>query len=260
MKTAFITLSREGAALYPRLKESFGELDFYLHSAITSDAEAKPFDRIVELTHEIFAQYQGLIYAAPCGIVVRALAACVSSKLSDPAVVVTDVGARWAISLLSGHEGGANQLAQRVANLLDAEAIVTTTTEAVKDLIVGIGCRRGATREQIVDAIAQGLKAAHLPLERVRLLASASIKSDEQGLLDAAEELEIPVRFISLDAIRACPQEHGSSAFVEKSIGVPAVSEPVALLAGKRTSLLLRKSIFNSVTVAIAQENCMSLA
>ncbi len=46
---------------------------------------------------------------------------------------------------------------------------------------------------------------------------------------------------------------------VEEKVAVPAVAEPVALLAGRRTELLLPKTIINSVTVAIARENCSSL-
>ncbi len=47
-------------------------------------------------------------------------------------MVVVDVGARWAISLLSGHEGGANDLAVAVGNILAAEPVISTTSEALK--------------------------------------------------------------------------------------------------------------------------------
>ena len=51
-------------------------------------------------------KYDGLVYIAPCGVVVRAIAPFLEHKTKDPAVVVVDVGGRWAVSLLSGHEGG----------------------------------------------------------------------------------------------------------------------------------------------------------
>jgi cobalt-precorrin 5A hydrolase len=136
---------------------------------------------------------------------------------------------------------------------------VTTTTETVKNLIVGVGCRRGAEPGQITDAITQALAIAQQPLTRVRLLASAAVKRDEAGLLEAARQLKLPLRFISMEQIRQCPYATSTSDFVQKSVGVPAVAEPVALLAGRRTRLILPKTILNSVTVAIAQENCMSL-
>jgi len=259
MKTAFITLSHEGASLIPQLKQEFGEIDCYLHETVVAVENCRSFAHIADLTREVFPRYRALIYAAPCGVVVRSLAGCFVSKLADPGIVVLDVGARWAVSLLSGHEGGANDLAIRIANLFDAEAVVTTTTEAVKNLIVGVGCRRGVTRSQIVEAIEQALARVEMPLARVRLLASASVKQHEAGLLEAAAQLNLPLRFISMEQIRQCPYDLSQSDFVQKSVGVPAVAEPVALLAGRRTKLILPKTIFNSVTVAIARENCTSL-
>ncbi len=259
MKTAFITLSREGSQLIPHFKREFGDIDCYLHKNVAAIGNSQSFAHISELTHEIFPLYRALIYAAPCGVVVRSLAGCVASKLTDPAVVALDVGARWVISLLSGHEGGANNLALRIANLFDAEAIVTTTTEAVKTLIVGIGCRRAIACNRIVDAVEQALARVDMPLSSVRLLASAGVKSDEAGLLEAAAQLHLPLRFISMEQIRQCTYAISQSDFVQKSVGVPAVAEPVALLAGRRTSLLLPKTIFSGVTVAIARENCTSL-
>lgn len=259
MTAAFITLSREGASLIPRLRQELGEIDCYLHDAVAEVENCQSFTHIIELTHEIFPRYRALIYAAPCGVVVRSLAGCVASKLTDPAVVVLDVGARWAVSLLSGHEGGANDLAIRVANIFDAEAVLTTTTDAMKDLIVGIGCRRGVACDQIIDSVRRSLVLIDKPLSHVRLLASASVKRDEPGLFEAAVQLKIPLRFISMEQIQQCPYAISQSEFVQKSIGVPAVAEPAALLAGRRTKLLLRKTTYKGITVAIAQENCTSL-
>ena len=120
----------------------------------------KRFERIADLTREVFSQFQGLVYIAPAGVVVRAVAPCLQHKTTDPGVVVVDVGARWAVSLLGGHEGGANALAVAVANALGAEPVITTTTEAAKDLIVGVGCRRGTPAEDIVAAVHNALAAA----------------------------------------------------------------------------------------------------
>ena len=250
--------SEEGAALTSRLRQEFGEIDCFVHEAVTTAPECRRFAHIADLTAELFSQYRELIYAVPCGVVVRSLANCIGSKLTDPAVVVMDVRARWTVSLLSGHEGGANELAIRVANIFDAEPVVTTTTEAVKDLIVGVGCRRGVECEKIVEAVESAMRLAKIPLARVRLLASAEVKRSEEGLLQATAQLKIPVRFLSMTQIALCQREISQSEFVQKSVGVPAVAEPAALLAGRRTTLLLKKTIFNHVTVAIAQENFTS--
>lgn len=155
---------------------------------------------------------------------------------------------------------GANTLAVRLANIFDAEPVITTTTESVKDLIVGIGCRRGVECDRIVDAVHESLRRVEMPESRIRLLASASVKHDESGLLQTADELGIPIRFLSMDQIRQCPYATTQSEFVRKSIGVSAVAEPAALLAGRRTKLILPKTIYSSITVAIAQESFSSLA
>jgi cobalt-precorrin 5A hydrolase len=180
----------------------------------------------------------------------------VAHKLTDPAVVVVDVGHRWAISLLSGHEGGANDLALAVSNLLDSEPVITTTSEAARTLIVGIGCQRGTPAQTLLAVIHEGLLRAGGTLDEVRYIASAKIKSDEPGLREACAALGIPLRFIAEDAIRACSRDFNQSSFVLEKVNMPAVAEPSALLAGTRTSCILKRTIIKGATIAIARENC----
>jgi cobalt-precorrin 5A hydrolase len=260
VKTAIITLSEQGARVARALSAKLGQAEIFLHSAVAPAPGAKRFTRVADLTRRLFAQRRQLVYIAPAGVVVRAIAPCLGHKLSDPAVVVVDVGGRWAVSLLSGHEGGANALAAAVAKALSAEPVVTTTTEAAKDLIIGIGCRRGEKAEQIVAAIRQALRSVRARLDRVRWLASASLKADEAGLRQAADGLGLGLRFVPADEILSTAKRFQHSHFVAARVGLPAVAEPAALLAGRRTRLVLPKTVFNGVTVAIAQENCSSSA
>lgn len=256
MKAAFITLSREGATLFARLAASVGEVDFFLHESVGPMENAILFTRIQDVTADLFPRYRALIFAVPCGVVVRALTGCVQHKTTDPAVVVLDVGARWSISLLSGHEGGANALAVRIANALGAEPVITTTTEAVKDVIAGVGCRRGVPASQIVSAVRSALERGGVTLSQVRLLASADVKANEPGLHEAATELGVALRFITSTEIRMSVRAFKSSAFVQTKVGIPAVAEPAALLAGRRTRLFLPKTKYPGVTVALARECC----
>ena len=260
MKTAVITLSREGGILAAKLLDSMPGAEGFIHEKVEgADGRLKKFSRVIDLTLEIFSRFGGLVYIAPCGAIVRAIAPNISGKKADPAVVQMDVGGRYAVSLLSGHEGGANDLAMRVANIIGAEPVISTTTEAAKNLIVGVGCRKGKNAESIIKAVKAALAEASAPIEMVRLLASADVKAEEPGLLEAAAALGLPIRFISSEEIRRPEFCFERSAFVEKSVNLPAVAEPAALLAGRRTSLILKKKKYDGVTVAIAKENSLSL-
>jgi len=257
VKIALITLSDKGAQLARRLASELPDTTVYLHKSAAPMAGAETFEKIVELTREIFTAYDGLVYLAPCGVVVRALDGNLAHKTKDPAVVVVDVGGRHAVSLLGGHEAGANALAVSVANALGAEPVISTTTEAVKTLIVGVGCRRGVNADEITTAVKQALAQVGASADDVRVLASADIKSREEGLLRAARLLGIPVRFITSDEIRNSARQFTHSELVEQKVNLPAVAEPAALLAGSRTKLVLPKTIYGRVTVAVAKESCM---
>ena len=260
MTVAVVTLSREGLVVANEISKELCDVEIFVHEKVTleNDEKVQKFARVCELTETLFANYKRIVYIMPAGVVVRAIAPLVKSKYSDPAVVVCDVHARWCVSLLSGHEGGANELAMQISNAVFAEPIVSTTTEAIKNLIVGIGCRRGTTAEQIRFAIEESLRENGLQLEQVRLLSSAELKKNETGLLIAGEQLGVPIRFISSDEIRNCALRFAESEFVKEKINLPAVAEPCALLAGRRTELLQPKKIFQNVTVAIAREHFLS--
>jgi len=255
MKTAFVTLSDPGALIVQQLVGVFPDAQVFLHETVNEVFAGERFNGIVALTKKIFNEFDCIVYIAPCGVVVRSLDGNLRSKLTDPAVVVVDSGGRFAVSLLSGHEGGANDLCVKVSNILGAEPVITTATEALKSVIVGIGCRRGTEGETISAAIQEVLLMAGIDLEEVRFLASADIKSDEEGLIEAAKRLGIPLRFIPSEAIRGAAGQVQQNAFVEEKVGLPAVAEPAALLGGRRTKLIWPRTICNGVTVALARES-----
>jgi cobalt-precorrin 5A hydrolase len=255
--TAIITLCEKGLGTARRIAVGFPESRIFVHqkvSGIRNDEQT--FGEVIRLVSVIWREYGNLVFVLPLGVAVRAIGCHVVNKHVDPAVVVADVGGRWAISLLCGHEGGANGLTLRISNILDAEPVITTTGEAAKFLIVGVGCRRDTPCKEITDAICHTFSRFQLNLSQVRLLASADIKKQEQGILEASRILNVPVRFVSSAQLAQCPQKIGESPFVKEKVGLPGVAEPAALLAGRRTSLLVPKQKFRSVTIAVAKENC----
>jgi len=84
---------------------------------------------LADFAGPLFREMDALIFVSSCGIAVRAVAPHVRSKVSDPAVVAVDETARFVVPLLSGHIGGANALAVRLAEALGATAAVTTATD-----------------------------------------------------------------------------------------------------------------------------------
>src|SRR5580692_5793015 len=200
------------------------------------------------------ASYRQWVLVMATGIAIRYLEGLIKDKRTDPGVVVIDEGCRFAVSLLGGHEGGANDLAYRVANLTAAVPVVTTATEALKPLVVGLGCRKGTPADLIDAAIQEALqKLARTPAE-VREVSTIDLKGEEPGLLEWCQRTSVPLRIIPRTLIEERPWITNASAWVREKVGVDGVCEPCALLATFRGRLNLPKIASNGVAVAIVEE------
>ncbi len=246
-KIAIITINPEGAKLAQRLKSCFKGAKVY-HQPMSLRGSLKNFVK------SIFNQYDGLIFIAAVGITVRIIGPFAKNKLSDPAVVSVDTAGRFAISLLSGHEGGANQLAFRAAACLDALPVITTGCQVHKKYILGIGTRRGINSVKVKQAIKHILSKYKINLQSIRVAASIGLKKNEAGLLKACDDLDLPIVFIAQENIRNFKADISGSRIARKYLGVDGVCEPCALLAGRRAKLIARKEVLNGVTAAIAEE------
>lgn len=203
---------------------------------------------------QIFFDCDQWILIMTTGIAVRYLQGLPQDKYTDPAVVVLDEGGRYAVSLLSGHEGGANSLAYRVANVTGALPVITTATETQKPLIVGIGCRKGITSQQIEKAVLRALAQLHRNLEEVRLVATIDLKEGELGLQQWCATHNLPLHVIKQALVAKRPWVTQPSEWVRHNMGVDGVCEPCALLASTRGELILEKMACNGVTVAIVED------
>jgi cobalt-precorrin 5A hydrolase len=127
-KVAVWALTAQGAALADRTARALGA-DLFLPDRLKGDYAAKTFRSLGEGLARWFRDYRGHVIVAATGIAVRLIAPLAADKKTDPAVVTMGQDGRFVISLLSGHLGGANELARRVALLTGGLPVITTATD-----------------------------------------------------------------------------------------------------------------------------------
>ena len=202
----------------------------------------------------VYRQYGAWVFIGTTGIAVRYLQGLLEDKHTDPGVVLVDEAGRQVISLVGGHEGGANELSIRVANLLGAQPILTTATESLRPLILGIGCRRDVTLKQIDTAVMNVLNTHQLSIANFRMVATVDLKLRESGLLAWCSQRQLPLRGIPLSLLKYRPWVTKSSDWVQETMGVAGVCEPCALLASHAGKLLVPKTALSGVTVAVVHD------
>lgn len=330
MKAALFAFTRRGCETARRILTALPEAHW---QCFTLERLSEP--SFGTLTPECYGQAFGasdlLVFVGACGIAVRKIAPYVRDKRTDPAVVCVDEQGTFAISLLSGHIGGANGLTKAIAQAIGAVPVITTATDvngkfsvdtwaaengcviddmklakAVSAAILernvpfssalpivgrlpdgltlentgdlgilvsfqesapfartlrliprilhlGIGCRKGTSKETIAQAMDRVFRENHLDFRAVCLAASIDLKQEEPGLLAFCRERELPVKFYSAAQLSAVPGEFTPSPFVRSVTGVDNVCERAALLGAER--LLVKKTADCGVTVAVAAKH-----
>jgi len=252
-KVALIIINEEGLIFAKRLADFF-DIELISNGVGTGQfSNIHCFNNIQDGFEYAFKNFKNIVACMASGIVVRMISRFIDSKFVDPAVVVVDNRGRYSISLLSGHEGGANLLAYEVASIIGAEPVVTTATESKKDTILGIGCKKAVKKEDILSAINIAMKEVSVGFESIRHLASCEIKLNEPALWEISNELNVPILFVPVKKIN---REYLSfrRSLANKYFDIPSVAEASALISSRFGRLILPKVALNGVTVAIVKE------
>ncbi|WP_415718642.1 cobalt-precorrin 5A hydrolase [Maridesulfovibrio sp.] len=305
--------------------------------AVKSDI---PFDSLKDIVADKFSRYESHVFVAASGIVVRLIAPYLKSKDIDPAVVVVDQNGEFAISLVSGHLGGANELARLLGDKIGAVPVITTATDcsgvpsidlmardqglvigaigAIKHinsamldgekvsvydpdgylnltglneyfvvvdsvaklpefrcgivvdwqvhdlpervltlyprcLSLGVGCRRGASADEILKLVRSVVVENGLAMDSIFSVGSIDAKKDEAGLLEAAAILGLEPKFFSADELDEIEVANPSD-MVMKHMGVAGVCEAAAMKLAGATQILVPKTKSTRVTAAIARK------
>ena len=178
-RVALVAVTLGGARHAARLSAAPPDSTPYVSDRWRAEAgpHARPLEACLGPTvAQLFGAYDGLVFFTALGVAVRLMAPCLRSKREDPAVVVVDDAARYAISALSGHRGGANALAERVGALLGATPIVTTASEVHGTLPV--------------DLLGRDLGWRIENLDTAKAVAAALVNGERVGLVQEAGELD----------------------------------------------------------------------
>ena len=134
---AFIAFTQRGCILAQKLAQGLPEQRSFAGWSCHVSGPARYADELGIAAYEsldewvgaAFAQDDALVFVGATGIAVRAIAPYTKDKFSDPAVVSIDEAGAFAVSLLSGHVGGANELARALSAVAGGQAVVSTATD-----------------------------------------------------------------------------------------------------------------------------------
>lgn len=112
-------------------------------------------DSITKWTREQMEKKYSLLFIGACGIAVRAIAPCVVDKLTDSPVLVMDEKGKYIIPVLSGHMGGANELAGKLAQKTGAQTVITTATDINERFAVDLFAKKNGLYIANKDGIAK---------------------------------------------------------------------------------------------------------
>ena len=216
----------------------------------TVRAKEMPLDR---WTAENFPNREALIFVGAAGIAVRATAPYIRSKAEDPAVLCVEETGRWVIPLLSGHLGGANALAQKVAGLTGGQAVITTATDVNGIFAVDLWAKR------------QGM--AVLQPERIkkissRVLSGEKITIDFPGIIrgeapplvsqDRPGDILVDYRMRQSDALQLVPRVLTLGIGCRRGISAETLEAVFDRFCRERS--ILPQAVRNAASIAVKKD------
>ena len=118
-----------------------------------------------------------------------------------------------------------------------------------KDIVLGVGCRKGTTYEKLYDFVNANLIKYNLDIRAVSRIVSVDIKANEEGIIKLAEKINCPFKTFSKDEIKTVQDKYDKSEFVFKTLGITGVCEPSVDLAG--AEVIISKIKHEGMTLAI---------
>lgn len=160
MKLAIISFTENGIKLSKTVAKRLpGHKETLYTKCSRYTAEDLKVQRVKESlqvwTAQRMAEGDALLFIGACGIAVRAIAPNLTNKLHDVPVLVMDEEGQYVIPILSGHVGGANELARELADLMDARPVITTATDVQKKFAVDLFAKRNHLEIMNKDGIAK---------------------------------------------------------------------------------------------------------
>lgn len=247
--TAIFSLTERGNVVAQRLLVHLSEA--------THHHQSKPF---IKTAQTAFNNGERCIFICATGIVIRTLAPVLRNKYQDPAVLVLDEHGQYIIPLLSGHEGGAGQLAFKLAKAIGAQCVVTSATDYGQPAVytIGMGSDRGCPYDML-EALLKQVKKELGPDTVISSLASIDLKADEPGLVKLADQMGLSLQTYNAKHLRTVESQLNShSEIVFKEVGCYGVAEAAALCAattitGQPAELVIPKQKNARATIAVAR-------
>lgn len=174
----------------------------------------------------------------------------------------TDINNKFAIDSIEGIKPEPKEAIKIINSaILNGEKVFVTAGDTVLNLnplklILGIGCKRGTSKNLIKSAVIESCRRINQSIERINLIASVDVKRDEVGLIEFANEIDREIKFFDITTLQKTITRYNlsESEFVKRTIGVGNICESSALSCVESGRFALTKTKFDNVTVALVWE------